>query len=107
MLASEMRAVTKSSAEVKTQVQQHSAQLAAELHLCKAGLEEQLRQNHADLKQQLQHVSEACLAAVTQPQAARSQQHTDVVSTSVVSFCDLPRELLPCHRMAVTAVGGS
>lgn len=63
----------KSGAEVKTQVQQHTAQLAAELQQCKAGLEEQL-----------QHISEACLAATTQPREARSQQHTDVVSTSVV-----------------------
>ena len=96
MLASGMEAATESRAEIKTQVQRHSAQLAAELQRCKGGLEEQLRQHHADLKQQLQHVPEACLAAIAQQREAWSQQLTGMVSTSVASSCNLPVRAAGC-----------
>ena len=100
MLASGMEAATESRAEIKTQVQRHSDQLAAELQRCKGGLEEQLeeqlRQHHADLRQQLQHVPEACLAAIAQQREAWSQQLTGMVSTSVASSCNLPVRAAGC-----------
>ena len=79
------------SQQAERQVAGLSAQLQASQHQAEA------RQNHADLKQQLQHISEACLAATMQPRAARSPQHIDVVSSPVVSSCDLSWKLPPCH----------
>eukprot|EP00891_Asterochloris_glomerata_P006750 jgi/Astpho2/6750/fgenesh1_pg.00102_%23_28_t len=83
VLASEMKAATESGAEVKTQ--------------------EQLRQNHAELKQQLQHFSDACLAAVTQPREARSQQHTDVVAKPALHQCAAAAQEAEKHERMVLA----